>query len=235
VCFSPEASFAIGGALVPAGAYCVRAAWRKDLRQLPLALTPWAFAAQQAAEGFVWLGLRGCDPARVRAASLVFLFFALAFWPFWFSFLSAVNDPRPGRRRLFVAIAVLTSGWFWVLYYPLLTGPESLLRVQVVHHSIDYAYPDLPVHHHVSRPVLRVLYLLSVVGPVALGPRLIGQLPLALLLGSVIVAAALFNYAFISVWCFFAAALTGYLCVLFRRLPARAPGPANAALAPGGR
>jgi hypothetical protein len=28
-----------------------------------------------------------------------------------------------------------------------------------------------------------------------------------------------FEYAFISVWCFFAAVLTGLLCVMFYRLP----------------
>jgi hypothetical protein len=67
-----------------------------------------------------------------------------------------------------------------------------------------------------------VLYLLSVVVPVVLGPRVVGPFPLALLLGSAVLAAALFDYAFVSVWCFFAAALTGYLCVLFHRLPARA-------------
>jgi hypothetical protein len=221
VCFSPEASFAVGGALVPAGAYCVRAAWAKHPRLVPLALMPLAFAAQQIAEGFVWLGLRGGDAAQVRAASLVFLFFALAFWPAWPSVFNAFLETRPARKRLFVALAALTSAWFWVFYYPLPTGPESRLSVQIVHHSLDYSYFDLPVHHYVPRPVLRALYMLSIVAPMVLGQRFFGWLPLALLLGSVIVAAALFNYAFVSVWCFFAAALTGYLCVLFHRLPAR--------------
>jgi hypothetical protein len=232
VCFSPEASLAVGGALVPAGAYCARAALAKSPRLLPLALVPLAFAAQQVAEGFVWLGLRHGDAARVRSAALVFLFFALAFWPFWVSLLNAVLEARPARKRLFVALAVLTSAWFWVLYFPLLTGPESLLCVQVVHHSVAYSYPDLPVYGYVPRPVLRALYLLSVVVPMALGPRLFGPLPVALLLGSAVAAAVAFNYAFVSVWCFFAAALTGYLCVLFHRLPARAPAPGALRLEP---
>lgn len=218
MCFSAEASFAVGGALIPAGVYCVRAAWLKQPRLIPLALMPLAFGTQQIAEGFVWVGLHHGDVAIVRAASLVFLFFALAFWPFWCSFLNAILETRPWRTRLFIVLAVVTSGWFWILYYPLLVGPESRLSVEIVHHSLNYNYFPLPVHHYIPRPLLVVLYVLSSAVPMLLGQNILGRLPLTLLLGSVVVAAALFNYAFISVWCFFAAVLTSYLCVVFYRL-----------------
>jgi hypothetical protein len=46
-----------------------------------------------------------------------------------------------------------------------------------------------------------------------------------MIVASVLVAAAVFNYAFISVWCFFAAGLSLYLCVVFYRMPAPAPAP----------
>jgi hypothetical protein len=223
MCFSAEASFAVGGALVPAGLYCVRTAWVKNASLIPVAVIPLACATQQIAEGFVWLGLHTGDAARVRAGSLVFLFFALAFWPFWYAFLSAVLETRPGWRWLFAAFAALTTAWFWVLFYPLAAGPESLLSVEIVHHSILYSYPDLAVYRYVPRIVLRVLYLLSVVVPMLFGQRLFGWVPGAVILASVILAGALFNYAFISVWCFFAAVLTTYTCVLFYRLPPMQP------------
>jgi hypothetical protein len=226
MCFSPEASFAVGGALVPAGAYCLRTAWAKDSRLVPVALIPWAFAAQQIAEGFVWLGLNTDDPALTRSAALVFLFFATAFWPWWFSPLNAILERRPGRRAVFVALTLVTSVWFWILFYPLVVGPESLLSVKVVHHSIQYTYPDHPLFRYVPLPALRVLYLLSVAVPMALGPNIFGRGPALLLLGSVVVVATVFEYAFISVWCFFAAVLTGYLCVWLHRFPARAVAPA---------
>jgi hypothetical protein len=226
VCFSPEASFAVGGALVPAGAYCLHTARTKDPRLVPVALIPLAFSAQQIAEGFVWLGLNADDPAQTRAAALVFLFFATAFWPWWFSPMNAILERRPGRRVVFVVLTLVTSAWFWALFYPLVVGPESLLSVRVVHHSLQYSYPDHPVFQYVPLSVLRVLYLLSIAGPMALGPNIFGRGPALLLLGSVVVAASVFEYAFISVWCFFAAVLTGYLCVLLHRFPARAAAPA---------
>jgi hypothetical protein len=228
MCFSPEASFAVGGALVPAGAYCVRTAWEKNPRLVPVALIPLAFAAQQVAEGFVWIGLRDGDPARVRSAALVFLFFALAFWPFWFAFLNAVLESRPAHRWRFAALALVTTAWFWAFYLPLARGPESLLTVRVVHHSIAYSYPALAVYDYAPRPVLRALYVLSILVPLLTGPRLFGWQPGAVLLASLHAAAALYDYAFVSVWCFFAAVLTGHLCLLFHRLPAPARAPAAA-------
>ncbi|QJW98968.1 DUF6629 family protein [Frigoriglobus tundricola] len=223
MCFSPEASFAVGTALVPAGGYCLYAAWVKDPRLLPVALIPWAFAAQQLAEGFVWLGLRAGDAPQTRTAALVFLFFATAFWPWWFSPLNALIEFRPRRRPVFIVLTLLTTVWFWALYYPFVAGPEPSLLVEVVHHSIQYSYPDHPVLRFVSPTALRVSYLLSVAVPMMLGPNLFGRAPVLMLLGSAVAAAALFGYAFISVWCFFAAVLAGYLCVWFRHYPARVP------------
>ena len=220
MCFSPEASFLVGGALFPAGAYCLSVAWRKNRRFLPLALLPICLGTQQIAEGFVWRGLQAGDPEQIRSASLAFLFFALAFWPFWWPFVAAIMETRLAFRRGFIIVSIIATGWFWVLFYPLLVGPDSLLTTEIVHHSIRYSYPDLVVYEYVPRPLLRVLYLLCAVVPMVLGKNVFGRLPGVMLLGSVILAAAAFDYAFVSVWCFFAAVMSAYLCVLFRRMPA---------------
>jgi hypothetical protein len=221
MCFSAEASFAAGTVLLPAGAYCLYAAARKRPNSLPLAAVPVFFAVQQAAEGVVWLGLHHGDAGLTRAASLAFLFFALAFWPFWIALQAAVAEASTVRRRLLVGLAVLNTVWFWVLYFPLLTGPESLLRTEVVHHSIQYSYPDLAVYQFVPRPLLRVLYVLAVGAPLLVASGAWGRLPGLVLAASAVVSAVVFEYAFVSVWCFFAAVLSAYLCVVFRSLPAR--------------
>jgi hypothetical protein len=223
MCYSAEASFTAGAVLLPAGAYCVRAALQKRPALLPLALVPLFFAAQQISEGFVWLGLHHGDPDLVRPASLVFLFFALAFWPFWFPLLSALSEPRRARRRLFVALTAAATVWFWVLFYPLLVGPESLLTTRVVHHSVQYSITDLAVYRYVPRSVLRVLYFLCVAVPMVLGSESIGKVPGLVLAASAVVAAVAYDYAFASVWCFFAAILSGYLCYVFATMPAAVP------------
>jgi len=219
MCFSPEASFAVGGALLPTGAYCLWSALAKGRRYLPLAFVPLGLGLQQIAEGFVWRGLQAGDAVQTREASLVFLFFALAFWPFWWPLLAAVLEPRPRMRRLFTAIAIAAIGWFWVLFFPLAAGADSLLTTEIVHHSIRYSYPDLAIYDVVPRPVLRVLYLLCAVVPLALGSNISGRLPGLLVLASAVVAATAFDYAFVSVWCFFAAIISAYLCAMFHRLP----------------
>ena len=219
MCFSPEASFAVGGALLPTAAYCLRSAWVKNPRLMPIAVAPLAFGVQQIAEGVVWLGLYNDDPALTRAGARVFLFFALAFWPFLLPLLNAVLETRPVRKRVFAVLTVVSLGWFWVLYYPLLVEPESFLTVRVVHHSILYSYTDLAIYQYISRFVLRTLYVVCTVGPMVTGPNVLGRLPGLMLVVAVVVAAALFAYAFISVWCFFAAGLALYLCIVFHRMP----------------
>jgi hypothetical protein len=221
VCYSAEASFAAAAVLVPAGVYCVLEAARKKPRWLALAAVPVLFGIQQGSEGFVWLGLGRGDPVLVRQAALTFLFYALAFWPFWLPFVALTQETQPGRRRLLLAWTVLTTGWFWALYYPLLTGPESLLTVRVHHHSIEYAYSGLAVFRHVPARVLDVIYVLTVTAPLLVSSERWGRVPALVVAASAAVTAALYFQAFVSVWCFFAAGLTLYLVWLFRVLPER--------------
>ena len=98
MCFSATASFTAGAVLVPAGIYCMTASLRKRPNTILLAAVPLAFGLQQLSEGVVWRALEHDDATLVRQASLAFLFFALAFWPFWFCFMSAMFDPRPVAR-----------------------------------------------------------------------------------------------------------------------------------------
>jgi hypothetical protein len=225
MCFSAAASFAAGAALLPVGAFCVHRAVQRDRRFLPLALTPVAFAAQQAAEGCVWLGLNHGDPVLAERGAVVFLFFALAFWPFWIPFsLLCIEGRRPGRILL-AAMTVLSLVWLW-LFAPLAADPGRLLSTAVVHHSIAYDFSDLPAFHLVPRTALRVAYLAFICVPL-LAARPGGEDRLRFLAGALVAALFGFSYlvywyAFTSVWCFFAALLALLLGVAFARLPARA-------------
>jgi hypothetical protein len=234
MCFSAEVSFAAGAALLPAGAYCVQAAVRKDLRYLPLALVPLGFGVQQMGEGFVWLGVARQDETLVRQASVFFLFFAIAFWPLWIPLSLFVPERRCWHRRLLALFVVLSGVWLW-LYVPLALDPQRYLRTETVHHSIHYELDGLPVLQQLPLPPLawQVVYLVAICVPLALGRLdrtgrrfrgLVGGGLLALLFG---VSYFVYAHAFTSVWCFFAALLSGLLCLAFYRLPARAAEPAS--------
>src|SRR5205823_1322981 len=99
--------------LIPAGAYCLWAAALKKPSYLGLAVVPLMFGIQQISEGFVWQALNHDNVEQTRSASLVFLFFALAFWPWWFPVLTALMEPQPKRKWIFVVLSVLATCWFW--------------------------------------------------------------------------------------------------------------------------
>ena len=221
MCYSLEASFTVGGALIPAGAYCTWQAVHKRPCLIGLALMPVGFGLQQICEGFVWLGLQREDPHLTQASALAYLFFALAFWPCWFPFFAALMEPQRHRRWLLAGITLLGTIWFWLLFFPLLLDPEKLLRVEIVHHSVSYKFPDLAIYRYIGLGPLRPLYLAALALPFVLSSERAGWMPGVMLGLSAIVCALVYSYAFVSVWCFFAAVMSAYICWIFHTLPAR--------------
>jgi hypothetical protein len=226
MCFSPEASFTAGAALLPAGIYCTQAAVRKDARFVPLALVPFAFGIQQISEGFVWLGLNEDNAALVQQSSTIFLFFAIAFWPCWIPLSLAMAESRHRQQIALALFAIVGLAWLW-LYFPLAVDPSKWLAVEVVQHSIRYNVGELPGFALAPRFVWRLGYLLIISVPLAIGrfdpggnrwANLTGGVLVALLFG---VSYGLYWHAFLSVWCFFAAFLSLLLCGAFYRLPVR--------------
>src|SRR4051794_1009559 len=124
MCFSATASFAAGAALLPAGAYCCHQALGKDRRLVPVALIPVLFGAQQIAEGFVWLAVDRGDTAAATGPALVFLFFALGFWPFWPACCVNFLSLDPPRQLLARGLALVSLLWFVVLYGPIAVDPD---------------------------------------------------------------------------------------------------------------
>jgi len=221
MCFSATASFTLGAALIPAGAYCVYQACVKKPSYLGLATVPLLFGIQQICEGFVWLGIHDRDLARTRTASLAFLFFALAVWPFWFPLQAAIMERDPPRRTILIVVSLLSMAWFWVLFWPIVSGPETLLETRVERHSIQYDYPELPIYRYIRVGVLRILYFATVALPFVISSERFGRLPGIALGSSALISAVVFHYAYVSVWCFFAAVLAIFFCFMFRALPAR--------------
>jgi hypothetical protein len=218
MCFSAEASFATGAVLIPAGIYCVRSSLDRDPRYLALAVSPLVFAVQQACEGFVWLGLDSGDHDLARWASCVYLFFALVFWPCWVPFSALILEGRRWARRTLggASAAALATSLF--VFLPMAFRAREWLRPGIRFHSIEYDYSMLPAFWGIPTEAWHAGYVAVVALPLVVqGDWRVRSFSLMLVV-SAILAQVAFAYAFISIWCAFAALLSAWLCFLFRRL-----------------
>ena len=220
MCFSATASFLSAGLLVPGGTYATALALRHDRRYLPLATFPLLFGVQQFVEGGLWLALGGSTLIGVETAALGFLAFAYFLWPFYVPLAARSVEPRADRRRLFAILAVLGFALGASLYLPLLFHREWI-SVTLSKGSILYG-PVLIYDGIVPRSLVRAVYALIVSLPLLFSSvdavRVFGML----ILFSVIGSAIAYAYAFVSIWCFFAALLSLVVFAIVRRatLPA---------------
>lgn len=233
MCFSAESSLAAGVALIPAGAYCVATALRKKhFAYLAVAATPLLFGVQQLCEAGVWHGLEHHDPELVRTASLAFLFFAIAFWPGWVPFGTAVLEERRGKRRFFYILGAIGLTIGCLVYVPAAMHYGDWLEVGIKGHSIQYDFSGLPAWHSAAGVVWQGLYLVAVCVPLLTSrDRQLRVLGVSIILAAVVTHVT-FRYAFTSVWCFFAALLSAHICYVLYRLPHRGELPVTPEPAP---
>lgn len=228
MCFSADASFGAAAALLPMGLYSLRQAIRIRPAFVPFAITPIAFGLQQLAEGFVWRGLNESPPQSVTGPVALFLFFAIAWWPFWFPCCAAFAAPTPQRRLPFVLFTILSTLWFFQVYLPAFSDPDQYLTATVTRHSIRYPYADQFLLGQGRRFLIVSLYLFFTTCPLLLLSARVFLGPVLLAIGSAIISTIMVIYAFTSVWCFFAAILSAYCTYFFHGLkPPRPPAVAH--------
>lgn len=226
MCFSATASFAVAGALGVAGALSVY----KTKKQFHLFFSaiPLLFATQQAAEGFVWLGLNGVCPQLLTTAMYTFLFFAFIFWPFWIPFSLWIRESKPQSMPDWQLAFYDFVPWLhayrkpasrsWQLGLLTIIGGVgfTLLALAGLYEGggATVTLADGHLFYGTKIPVdivgrefwyLYALYLMCTVLPF-----FISSMPYAKVLGSFIFAAFIYTYyttpmALTSVWCFYAA------------------------------
>lgn len=209
MCFSATASFAACGVLVPVGVLALIKARQAGGLYVPFAIYPLAFGVQQGFEGLVWIAMAQNDPAMLFCGSRGFLFFSHFFWPAWAPISVWMCEPDPRRKRW--------AGWLsmaGVSYGALIYLPSVIWRdwndILIVQQSLVYKTPAL-YDYPVFRALTRVIYAVIVLGALFMSTLL----PIRIFAGLVALSLALtfvfYAYAFISVWCFFAAILSLYL------------------------
>ena len=217
MCFSAEASFSLSVVLVSAGVYCVKTALSKNRLLLPVAIVPFLFAIQQFSEGWVWIGLRWDNVALVRNFALLFLFFAIVFWPFWIPFCAFVNG-KSKEKKLFGFLSVFGLLVGLGVYIPLCNNVDSPVA-DVINHSVHYNIARSTIFQFIPVLLWEAVYIVIIASPLLFTNNIkLIYLGIAIVLSAAITY-LIFWFAFASVWCFFAALLSLYVCVFFRNLP----------------
>ena len=207
MCFSASASFVTAGITGAVGLFALTRSHER--RERPLAAIPLFFAVQQSIEGLLWLGLAGAPEGSASSAlTLAFLLFAEVFWPVYAPAAVWLIEPDR-RRRLLMACCLLAGVAVAAFFLWWITGHPH--RAIILDGHIVYVTEDR------RTDTIGIAY----VAATAL-PFLLSSLRGIMLLGAVILTGMVTAYvfywdAFVSVWCFFAAAASVAILFHFER------------------
>jgi hypothetical protein len=196
MCFSATASFVTAGMTGAIGVLTITRARKR--RALPLATAPLVFGLQQGIEGLLWLYLPAA-PANATAGSLalLFLLFALVLWPMYAPIAVLLVEPSEKRRRLMQVCLAVGGGVSAYMLWWILTRPPAAVIADG-----HIVYVTGLGHALVIAPAYLVATSLPLLSS---SRRSVVTLGFIVAAGSV-VAYGFYWEAFVSVWCFFAAA-----------------------------
>jgi hypothetical protein len=223
VCFSPTGDL-VGGAVVVAIGVDACRHLKGRPENLAVATLPLLLGLHQIDETFVWWGLQGHVSQEVgHVATWIYLLFALVVLPLLVPVLLAVFEHSPRRRWRYAPFAALGAFVSGVLLEAMLVGhPTARLGAYHLVYSIGLQHGVLYIG----------LYIVATCGPLlASGRRVLVWFGLANL-AAVIALALLCASGFTSLWCFYAALVSGAIALHLRlRVPqvlksgARIPSP----------
>jgi len=192
MCFSASASFIASGALVALGGVSLASAQKKDRL---LALIPIFFGIQQFAEGMQWLSVNSGSSSPLFG--YLFLFFALILWPVYVPLVVFLLDKK--ERKI---LGWLTFVGAVVAVYFLAILMNNPLGIDKFNSCIRYSF-DLPFVSFVA-----MAYMVVIVGSMCVSSLRFFRY-FGILVGILgLVSWLFFEFAFISVWCFFAAVVS---------------------------
>jgi hypothetical protein len=208
MCFSATASFTAGTVLIVFGAITVRRVRRPA--ELPFALIPALFGIQQLIEGALWTTFSGQEAHLNSVLTHLYSLFSHVLWPFYIPIAILLLEPVQWRRRLISGVAVAGGAAALFLLYFLVMEPTVS---RVVGQHIDYVSP-----HFYTATVLPFYVLATCASSLLSSHPAVRWFGVATTI-SLIVAAAIYTAWFISVWCFFAAAISVIVLLHFLQRP----------------
>lgn len=202
MCFSATASFTAGVTLSALGMANYQKIKSSDYRLL--GIFPFLFATQQFLEGIVWLTIGNSS---LSSLNLVvrdgFLLFATGIWPILCPLAVYLGEKNSLKRKVIFGL-VIVGGCLGIYLF----GFVITHGVQLEKFSGNLLY-DLTVIPLFAP--LKYLYLLVTSLPFVLSERRPVRLFGLAAIASFGLANLFYNLTFVSVWCFFAAVLSGAL------------------------
>ncbi len=135
MCYSLEASFAVGAALAAVGFATTRKALRSNRSMLVFAFFPAMFSLHQIIEGIVWFSIE--QPFHASAVfRYSYIFIAFLVWPVLAPLAAAVATTNHWWRRIWVFMFV--CGLALVAYLSMKLAGADEIEATVLGHSISY-------------------------------------------------------------------------------------------------
>lgn len=204
MCFSPTVSFVTSGALGAIGSQTLKKV--KKNSEIPLAAIPLIFGVQQLSEGIVWISFNSLLINTI--ATYVYSFFTTVFWPFFIPFSVYLIETQKTNKKILFGFMLLGSVTSLYFLLNLFINP---ITSEIVGNSISYNFGNV-----VSFTV-GLAYVLSVNLSLLFSSHTwVKILGVAFAL-SLLISYVAFTETAYSVWCFFAAILSGFVYFHFRK------------------
>ena len=208
MCFSAEASFAGGFIISTIGVATVKEVHKPS--QLVFASIPLFFGAQQITEGCLWLTLPNPEYGNVQMfAKYIFLIMAEVLWPIMIPLSVLFMEKNKKRKKilwilLFMGISASLYYTYCLLFFN--------VTPQIMGYHIQYR-TDFPKF---STALAFIVYFIA-----SITPLFVSSIQRTHLLGILMflscVVTALFYWQYLaSVWCFFAALISGVIFWILR-------------------
>jgi hypothetical protein len=208
MCFSAEASFA-GGVIISAiGVATVREVHKPS--QLVFASIPLFFGFQQIVEGSLWMTLPDIDYLNLqRISTYMFLIMAQVLWPTIIP-VSVLLMEKKKERKIILRV-LLVMGLTLSLYYTFcLLSFDVTPKIMGYHIQYNTTFPE-----SFSMPAF-FIYLIVTITPLFVSSIKRTHLMGTLMFFSCLVTAIFFTQYLTSVWCFFAALISGVIFWILR-------------------
>ena len=198
-------NFTLSGAIAIIGILTLRKASTPN--EVVFASLPLLFALHQFTQGFVWLGMDHLiEPRAMKIAESIFVFYAQGFLQFLIPFALWLIEPSGMRKSLIGILTVLGGILMIYTMWGLSVQPTS---VSIENNVLVYVNP------WTDKYWVALIYVLTTCGSLILSSSVAIQLFGWLNLLGLTVVYLLKPYAFTSLWCLYAAAISVLLYFYF--------------------